>query len=109
MILWPGTNQDMLNEAERLARVFDARTEDSHDIIDAATLLPKLIELAKDAARYRWLRANTTDQIPYRGWWEIAGGAGAVPERLDAAIDKAMQTAEGDTKGTIQGQAPSGV
>jgi hypothetical protein len=29
-------------EALRLARVFDARTEDSHDIIDAATLLSRL-------------------------------------------------------------------
>ena len=46
-----------------------------------------LRELIADAERYRWLRANTGDQIPYRGWWQIAGGAGAYPSKLDAAID----------------------
>jgi hypothetical protein len=46
----------MMREATRLAKVFDARTEDSHDVIDAATLLPKLVDaleayyLAPDAA-----------------------------------------------------------
>lgn len=51
----------------------------------------------QDAARYRWLRANTGDQIPYRGWWEIAGGAGADPARLDAAIDAEMAKASPPT------------
>ena len=46
--------------------------------------------LRKDAERYRWLRTNTDDQIPFRGWWQIAGGAGADQSRLDAAIDAAM-------------------
>ena len=50
-------------------------------------LREQLRRMSEDAARYRWLRSNTTDQIPYRGWWQIAGGAGANPANLDAAID----------------------
>ena len=53
----------------------------------SASLREQLHRMSEDAARYRWLRANTTDQVPYRGWWQIAGGAGADPSRLDAAID----------------------
>jgi hypothetical protein len=37
--------QRLTREASRLARVFDARTEDSHDIIDAATLLPQMVDM----------------------------------------------------------------
>lgn len=55
------------------------------------SLREQLRRMSEDAARYRWLRANTTDQVPYRGWWQIAGEAGAVQSRLDAVIDAARQ------------------
>ena len=51
--------------------------------------------LRPDAARYRWLRDNTGDQIPCRGWWQIAGGAGADKAGLDAAIDAEIERAAG--------------
>jgi hypothetical protein len=49
------------------------------------TLLEQLQRMAKDAQRYRWLRANVSDQVPFQGWWRIAGPER--PERLDEAID----------------------
>jgi hypothetical protein len=64
-------------------RIYDLESE-------RATLLHEVEIHARDAERYRWLRDNTTDEIPYRGWWQIAGSAGADKSRLDAAIDAAM-------------------
>jgi hypothetical protein len=49
------------------------------------TLLEQLRRMAQDARRYRWLRSNVSDQVPFQGWWRIAGPER--PERLDEAID----------------------
>lgn len=51
----------------------------------SVSVLEQFKRMVQDAARYRWMRANVNDQIPYRGWWEISGPDR--PERLDAAID----------------------
>ena len=39
------TRAALEREALRLARTFDARTEDSHDIISAATVLPQMADM----------------------------------------------------------------
>jgi hypothetical protein len=92
----------MLSQAARLARVFDARTEDSHDIIDAAGLLPQMsgaLSAALDAiksARYsvNVTRACLLDSVEthgtHGGWLhEESKRLDGVVDELDAAIAKA--------------------
>ncbi len=81
-----------VTESDLLALLPDCYYMDPPDG-GSVTVLEQLQRMALDAARYRYLRANTEDQIPYRGWWQIAGGAGADPARLDSAIDSAMALA----------------